>query len=71
MISVILPYFNAEATLKTAIESLINQTYENFELILCNDGSTDETLQMLQHFKTRSELHFQWTTIPNSGPGNA
>jgi len=43
MISVILPYFNAEATLKTAIESLINQTYENFELILCNDGSTDES----------------------------
>jgi len=50
MISVILPYFNAEATLKTAIESLINQTYENFELILCNDGSTDESEKIAKSF---------------------
>lgn len=40
-ISVVLPYFNAEKTLKKAIESVLNQSFSDFEVILVNNNSTD------------------------------
>ena len=42
-ISVIMGIYNCEATLAAAIESVMNQTYTDFELIMCDDGSTDGT----------------------------
>ncbi|HCV44864.1 MAG TPA: hypothetical protein DF909_02045, partial [Deltaproteobacteria bacterium] len=42
-----------------------------FEVIVADDGSTDETLEMLSQFKAQTELNLQWTSIPNYGPGNA
>ena len=42
-VSVILPAYNAENTIAESIQSIIVQTYENWELIVINDGSTDET----------------------------
>jgi len=41
LVSVILPFYNAKSTLKYAINSIKNQTYQNIELILINDGSND------------------------------
>lgn len=43
MISVIIPCYNSERTISRCLESVINQTYENFEVILINDGSNDNT----------------------------
>lgn len=43
MITVIIPVFNAEATLKRCVDSVLAQTYRDFELILVDDGSTDST----------------------------
>ena len=40
-ISVIVPIYNVEKYLEKCIESIINQTYKNLEIILVNDGSTD------------------------------
>lgn len=42
-VSVILPYFNAEQTLERAVRSVLNQTFSNFELILVNNISTDDS----------------------------
>ena len=42
-ISVIVPVYNSEKYLKKTIDSILNQTFENFELILINDGSTDHS----------------------------
>lgn len=51
VISVLLPVFNAEKFVGAAIESVLSQTFTNFELILINDGSTDGSLNILDKFK--------------------
>lgn len=45
-VSILLPAWNAERTLAVALRSLLNQTFENFEIILLDDGSTDDTLRV-------------------------
>lgn len=49
-VSVILPAYNAERFLKEAIDSVLEQTYSNFELIIINDGSTDNTDAIIQSY---------------------
>lgn len=73
VLSIVIPTFNSAKLLSICLEALEKQTEQKscFEVTVADDGSTDETLQMLQQFKARSELQLQWTTIPNSGPGNA
>ena len=43
MVSVIVPIYNAGKTIRKCIESILNQTYANLEVILIDDGSTDES----------------------------
>jgi glycosyltransferase involved in cell wall biosynthesis len=53
MISVIMPAYNAEKTIELAIKSIINQTYGNFELIICDDGSNDNTVNIIKNIKDK------------------
>ena len=50
-ISVLLSVFNEEKYIVDAITSVLDQTYENFELIIIDDASTDKTLEILKSFK--------------------
>ena len=51
--SVIVPIYNAEKTLRRCIESLVNQPFDRYELILVNDGSTDGSDAICQDYATR------------------
>ncbi len=53
LISVIVPVYNCEKYIRRLVESILNQSYGNFELILVNDGSKDNTLAILKDFKDR------------------
>jgi glycosyltransferase involved in cell wall biosynthesis len=53
LISVIMPAYNAEAYITQAINSILSQTYSNFELIILNDGSTDQTEEIVQSFSDK------------------
>ena len=50
-ISVIMGIYNCEDTIKDSIKSIINQTYYNWELIMCDDGSIDSTLQIAREME--------------------
>jgi glycosyltransferase involved in cell wall biosynthesis len=51
LVSVLMPCFNAEQFIGQAIQSIIDQTYINFELLLLDDGSTDNTKSIIEGFK--------------------
>ena len=55
-VSVILPVFNGEAYIQAAIESVFAQTFQDFELIVVDDGSTDATLAILECYGDRLEI---------------
>ena len=50
LISVIVPIYNVEKHLRKCIESIINQTYSNLEIILINDGSTDSSQGICEEY---------------------
>ena len=51
LVSVILPNYNGAAFLKRSIESVLNQTYKNLELILVDDASTDNSKEIIESFR--------------------
>lgn len=64
MISVIMPCYNAGKYIKEAIESVLNQSYKDWELIIVNDGSTDDSLSVAESF---SDKRIRIFSQPNSG----
>lgn len=54
-ISVIIPVFNSEKYLKRCIESVLNQTYSNIEIIVINDGSTDNSKKIIEELKEKNK----------------
>ena len=69
-ISVIVPVYNVEAYLERCVESILQQTYAHFELILINDGSTDSSGQICYHLASQYE-NIKVYHIENAGVSNA
>lgn len=64
LVSIILPVFNGQTTLMAAIESILTQTYGNFELIVIDDGSQDRSVEIVKQF---SDKRIQLLTQTNKG----
>lgn len=60
-ISVLIPAYNSAKTIVEALESIKNQTYQNWEIILINDGSQDETEEILRRYLGNTKLHLKYT----------
>ncbi|MBC7879714.1 MAG: glycosyltransferase family 2 protein [Anaerolineae bacterium] len=54
LVSILIPAYNAEAWIAETIHSALNQTWPNLEIIIVNDGSSDNTLKIAQGFQSRS-----------------
>ena len=50
LVSVIIPVYNVEAYLPACLDSVLNQTYQNFEIVMVNDGSTDRSTQICREY---------------------
>lgn len=68
--SVVMPAYNCEDTVGKTIESVLNQSFTDLELIIVNDGSIDNTQQVLERYHSE-DSRVKFKTIRNGGPGNA
>ena len=68
MISVVIPLYNKEAIIKKSLESVLTQDYDDFEVVVVNDGSTDKSVEIVKSIQdTRITLIEQ----ENGGPSKA
>lgn len=66
LVSVVIPFYSGKMWLEKAIESVINQNYDNIEIIIVDDGSQESIRSILNKYK-----QIRYYRIPNSGPGAA
>lgn len=72
LVSIITPAYNSAATIEVTIESVIKQTYENWELIVVDDGSTDSTASIVSNFINQDNRIYLIKSPKNTGiPGRA
>ena len=68
MVSIVVPVYNAEKTLGYCLDSILNSTYKNYEVILINDGSTDNSQIVIDKYKRKYPQIFRTFSQKNSGP---
>jgi glycosyltransferase involved in cell wall biosynthesis len=71
MISIVIPVYNSESSIKLTLDSVIQQTSSEWELIIVNDGSTDCSLKSIEHLVNKYSNKITIETIPNSGQSAA
>ena len=67
MISVIMSVYNADKYLRESIESILNQTFTNFEFIIINDASTDNSLKIIEEYKKKDKRIILISNENNAG----
>ena len=69
-VSIYIPAYNAEKYIKEAVDSALNQTFKDLEVVIVDDGSTDDTAKILEtHYSTNERVN--WITQANQGIGAA
>lgn len=56
-VSILLPVYNAESTIRETIDSILNQTYTDFDVVIINDGSSDNSEQTILEYKDE-RIHY-------------
>lgn len=69
-ISIIIPIYNADDYIEKCVNSILNQTYKNYEIILIDDGSTDNSLAICNNYASKNE-NIKVIHIENGGPSRA
>ena len=69
-VSVVMPVYNASRFLNESVNSILNQTLDDLELICVDDGSTDDSLDILNEFKAK-DSRVKVFSLPHHGGGNA
>lgn len=67
LVSVIVPNYNYARYLRERIDSILNQTFVNFELILLDDASTDDSVQVMESYKNNGKVSYVILNEKNSG----
>lgn len=67
LVSVIIPAYNAEKTIEPVLNSVINQSFSNLEIIVVNDGSTDHTAEIIEKVSQQNKNQIIQIKQPNSG----
>ncbi len=71
LVSVIIPCYNAEKWIARTLDSVLSQTYSFLEIIVINDGSTDNSLTILEKYKNSTTIPFQIVSTENQGVSHA
>ena len=74
LVSIIVPAYQEESRIERCLQSILASTYTNLELIIVNDGSTDNTEKVIQDFKRKNEPQtalFKLVTVPRGGAARA
>jgi glycosyltransferase involved in cell wall biosynthesis len=69
VVSIITPAFNSEKYIAEAIESVLKQTFTDYEMIVVDDGSTDDTKSIVKKYEKLSKVKYLWQE--NGGPSKA
>jgi len=71
MVSVVMPFLNAAPFIVEAIESVVQQTYDRWELLLIDDGSTDNSVEIVRSFQQRYPSRIKLLETPGQTPRGA
>lgn len=71
LISIVVPLYNCETYIEECLNSLINQTYKNIEIIVINDGSTDNSKKICEYYVDKYRDIIKLFNIKNCGVSNA
>jgi teichuronic acid biosynthesis glycosyltransferase TuaG len=67
LVSIIMPAYNAELYIASAIQSILKQSYQNWELLVVNDASSDMTAEIIEELRNTDSRIFPHTNINNMG----
>lgn len=67
-VSIVLPIYNAEPYLRECLDSVVNQTLKDIEIICVNDGSTDNSLEIIKEY-AKKDIRIRYIDKPNAGYG--
>ena len=67
LVSIVMPSYNCERYIGAAIDSVLNQTYQNWELLICDDCSTDGSKEIINHYVTCDKRIIEISNLNNAG----